>query len=87
MAKEEEMEKDIGEIKVMLTRLAYILEDDVKTGKKGIVHQLSDYNNRLSNVELSLAKKDVRTATIGGVLGGVGAGVAFLIKLIINAFV
>lgn len=76
----EELRKEITEIRDRLLRIEYLLDNDSGTGQKGIVAEQRNLRERLENVETMIKyRKGVRAAFVL-----IGAAMVWIAEMLIK---
>ena len=81
-----------SDIKDSLNRILFYLENDSRTGRKGIVTEMEDMKESITDLRNSVVRfiaeyrqaqavKNAKVGLIGALAGGVVTGIAWIIKV------
>lgn len=77
---------DIENINEKLDKIMSLLYNDVETNRKGLVQKLDDLEKVVDSIILSSKIFEAKKSVWIIVLGSLGAGLAFVVKFLINLF-
>lgn len=79
---DKENQKQIKELDDKITRILFYLENDEKTGKKGLIGKVDDMEEVISDLVL---KDKIKAAKVAGI-GVSGGAIVLIIEAIIKRF-